>query len=127
MPSAPPLTVVATFADRDAAQRAVASLTRDEIAPAKVHLHEKGLRPRNASGVLVDEYASGGFFTNFARLLDGLMNTPHQSPSYEELVQFEGIAVSVETESSEQAERVEAQLRSAGAERVGSGRGFETF
>jgi hypothetical protein len=120
-----PMTVVATFADRTSAHNAVDTLSRHGIAATDLHLHEKGMQPRNAAGTLLDEYATGGFFTNFAHLLDGLLDTPRRSPSYEELVQFEGIAVSVQVADSDQAAAVEAQLRQAGAQRIGSGRGLE--
>lgn len=118
--------VVATFADTAAAQRAVDTLTRSGIPSADVHLHEKGMRPRSASGVMLDEYATGGFFTSVGHLLDDLMGIPRRSPSYEDLVQFEGVAVSVRTDKgSEQVERIEALLRDAGAQKVGSGRGLD--
>lgn len=118
------MTLVASFADRDAAQRADAALMQIGIASNDVHLHEKGLKPHDADGVVFDEYATGGFFTNFAHLLDGLMNKPRKSLSYDELVQFEGMALSVHTDEA-QAERVETQLRQSGAEKVQSGRGLD--
>ena len=122
MPDLSPMTVVATFADRASAQIAVDALTRDGIPSSAIHLHEKGAEPRNATGVVLDEYASGGFFTNFTHLLDDLLGAPHQSPTYEDLVRFEGVAVSVQV-ASDQADRVEARLREEGAERASSGRG----
>jgi hypothetical protein len=114
-------TVVAVFADASAARSAADALVRSGISPADVHLHEKGMTPRNASGVLLDEYATGGFFTNFAHLLDGLLGAPRASPSYEEIVQFEGSAVSVQVHGSDEAVRVEKELRAAGARKVASG------
>ena len=118
------MTVVATFPDRASAQAAVDTLARHGIASTDLHLHEKGMKPRNADGTLLDEYATGGFFTNFAHLLDDLLDTPHRSPSYEELVQFEGIAVSAQVADSDKAKAVEAWLRAAGAQKVASGTGL---
>ena len=125
MPDHQNRTVVATFASRDAAERAVEILVRSGLAATDVHVHEQGLRPRNAAGVTLDEFATGGFFTNFGHLLDGLLGAPRSSPSYEELVRFEGVAVSAQTVQNEDAERIEALMRDAGALRVGNGRGLE--
>jgi hypothetical protein len=125
MPDTTPLTVVATFADRASAESAIDALTRSGLAPVDVHLHENGMKPRNAAGTLLDEYASGGFFTNFAHLLDGLLGSPRRSPSYEDVVKFEGVAVSVQVAEGDQVDAIEAQLRQAGAQQVGSGRGLE--
>jgi hypothetical protein len=122
MPDLSFTTVVATFADLANAQIGVDALTRDGISSTAIHLHEKGATPRNAAGVVLDEYASGGFFTNFAHLLDDLLGTPHQSPSYEEVVQFEGVVVSVQGLARAQVGQVEARLRNAGAQNVSSGR-----
>ena len=127
MPDATQSTVVATFADRAAAQGAIDALTHAGVAAPDIHLHEKGLKPRNASGTVFDEYASGGFFTNFTHLLDGLLGTPHRQPSYEDVVQFEGVAVSVQVASLDEAARIETRLHEAGAHKVGSGRSLEPF
>jgi hypothetical protein len=125
MADTPQTTIVAAFADRGVAQQAVARLVASGVDADSVHLHEKGMKPRNAGGVVIDEYATGGFFTNFVHLLDGLLDTPRQSPSYEELVQFEGIVVSVQAIGEDRVRQVEAELSAAGAQRVRSGRGLD--
>lgn len=125
MPDHPSTTVVAVFADRRAAQGAVDALIEGSVPAGDVHIHEKGMQPRNAGGVVLDEYATGGFFTNFAHLLDGLMGTPRRSPSYEELVQFEGVVVSVQVTGEDAVAQVEARLRAAGAQNMRSGRDFD--
>ena len=125
MPDTQRTTVVASFSNRDVAHRALYSLRQSGVPSADVHLHEKGMQPRNADGVMLDEYATGGFFTNFAHLLDGLMGTPRKSPSYDELVQFEGVVVSVQVTGEDAIAQVEGRLRTAGAEKVSSGRGLD--
>jgi hypothetical protein len=113
-------TIVALFTDDAAAARAAARVVDSGVAPSAVHLHRQGQPPRNAAGVVVDEYASGGFFTNFLSLLDGLLQTrrePQVAASYADVVRHEGVAVSVDC-SSESAARSEALLRDAGAVNV---------
>jgi hypothetical protein len=113
-------TVVALFAEEDAASRAADELLRAGVPAGSVHLHRHGQPPRNAGGVVADEYATGGFFTSFLGLLDGLLNTaraPGTAASYAELVQFEGAAISVDGTSDEMM-RAEEVLRKAGARKV---------
>ena len=113
-------TVVALFPDQLQADHAVERLLANDVQASQVHLHEKDLAPRNAAGVVADEYMTGGFFNNFLSLLDGLMNTPRNPGTvrtYAEVVQHEGVAVSVEV-VAERAAAIEELLRAIGASHV---------
>jgi len=109
--------IVALFADEEAARLGVDSVVRAGVSPDVVHLHRQGQPPRNASGLIADEYAAGGFFSNFASLLDGLLGTKRKADtatSYADVVRHEGVAVSVDSDESDVA-RAEDLLRAAGA------------
>jgi hypothetical protein len=114
-------TVVAVFGDRDAAQRAADAVIATGVAAAQVHIHERGVAPRNAAGIVADEYLTGGFFSNFVRLFNGLLGgkpPERTAQSYAELVAFEGAAVSVDASDAAQAAALEITLRQADALRV---------
>jgi len=120
-PSPSARTLVALFADAAGAQRAADDVVRGGMAAAKVHLHQRGKPPRNAAGIVADEYLTGGFFANFASLLGGLLNAPpasDQASTYADVLAAEGAAVSVEVNDEEEAGLVEATLRQAGATKV---------
>jgi hypothetical protein len=113
-------TIVALFDEENAASWAADELLRAGVPAGALHVHRRGQPPRNASGVIVDEYATGGFFTSFRDLLDGLLETgraPGTAASYAELVRFEGAAVSVDGKSVEVARAADV-LRKAGARKV---------
>ena len=86
-----------------------------------MHLHEQGAPVRNATGIRIDEYATGGLFSNLLGLLDGLFKAPKQADearTYVDLVQHEAVGLSVIAASDEEAQRAEAALRGAGAMQV---------
>jgi hypothetical protein len=113
-------TVVALFAEEGVATKVAEQLLQSGIPAGAVHVHRQGNAPRNASGVTVDEYATGGFFTNFVGLLDDLLGThrqPGEARSYADVVRFEGAAVSVQG-TYEEANRATELLRAAGARKL---------
>ena len=114
-------TIVATFDSRADAQHAAERLVGAGFAAGRVHLHEQDTPPRNADGVTADEYASGGFFTNFKGLLDGLFDARQRdrdADSYAELVRREGVGLTVDVESEADAQRAEALLGDCAAMEV---------
>lgn len=113
-------TIVAIFASAAEADQAVQRLLNAGVPGSDIHLHEKGRPARNAAGVVADEYMTGGFFANFMGLLDGLLEArrdPNVATSYADVVQHEGVALSVETAAA-RAPDIEALLRSQGASKV---------
>jgi hypothetical protein len=114
----PQHSVMAVFGDKAVAQQAAKTLVESGIPASTLHFHERGLPARNGAGVIVDEYATGGFLTSFMGLLDGLLggeSVPQEARSYAELLRFEGVALSVDSPSAAEADRADALLRQAGA------------
>ncbi|NUZ04266.1 hypothetical protein [Piscinibacter koreensis] len=111
-------TILARFPDRTAAEAAAERLVEAGFRREGVHLHQRGRPPRNAAGLEFDEYASGGFFSNFLALLDGLLETPpapNEAETYADVIREEGVGVSVGVESEGRAEEAERVLQAAGA------------
>jgi hypothetical protein len=114
-------TVLALYDDREAAQRAADVLAAGGVPLASIHVHEHGAPPRNAAGLTLDEYATGGFFANFSQLLTGLLGArapAGNATSYDEVVKFEGAALTVDAADADEARSLEAQLRASGATKV---------
>ena len=112
-------TVISAFADEAAAQRAVERLR--DAGVRDVHLHPRGQPASNATAVRVDEYLTGGGFNNLRGLLDQLFSTSEpadKAESYVDVVQREGIGLSVEVADAAEAQRVEALLEAEGAMKV---------
>jgi hypothetical protein len=113
--------IVAMYPDRAAAQHAADELVASGVPATRLHVHERAAAPRNAAGIKVDEYATGGFFANFAKLLSGLLDAKvpvGTATSYDELVQFEGAALTVDDVGSDQALSIEKRLLAGGATKV---------
>ena len=114
-------TIVAIYPDRAAAQRAADELVASGIPATRVHVHEHAAPPRNAAGIKADEYATGGFFANFAKLLSGLLDAKvpvGDVTSYDELVKFEGAALTVDEVVADQSLSIEKRLLAGGATKV---------
>jgi len=113
--------VVAAFASRPAAQAALERLHNSGIVTRDVRVHDHTPDARNAGALEADELASGGFFSNFRELLDGLLGTrPDASAAadYDELVRREATLVSVQVDSAETARQVAELMTAEGAKRV---------
>ncbi len=113
--------VVAAFADRGAAERALERLRSSGLALRDVRLHATTSDTINADALTTDEVASGGFFSNAVELLDQLLGTPRgddEAADYVELVRREATLVSVHVDSTEDAEQARALLQSEGALRA---------
>lgn len=112
-------TVISAFADEATAQRAAERLRGTGIR--SVRLHPRGQPPSNATAIRVDEYASGGVFSNLRGLLDQIFATsepPEKAGSYVEVVQREGVGLSVEVADEAEAQCVEGLLEAEGAMKV---------
>jgi hypothetical protein len=113
--------IASSFPDVATAQAAADELVRSGFPAEHVHLHEKGTPPRNATGIRIDEYATGGMFSGVLSLLDGIFKAPKQpdeASTYVDVVRQEGVGLSVVVAADEEAQHVEAALRSAGAMKV---------
>lgn len=113
--------VVAVFAGRRAAEAALEHLRSSGLATRDVRLQDHTPDVRNAGALEVDELASGGFFSNFRELLDGLLGTRRddgEAADYDEMVRHEATFVSVQVDSPETARRVSELLTAEGAQRV---------
>jgi hypothetical protein len=114
-------TVVSIFADPPAAQAALDQLAAQGVPRQCITLHESTPTSRNAAALEVDEFASGGFFSNMSALLDGLFSHPvaeGNAATYADVVSSEGTLVSVQAQGAEEAQACEGLLRRAGALRV---------
>jgi len=113
--------VVASFADRASAEAAVAGLSGSDFAGADVRLHENAESATNSLQIEVDELATGGFFGNFAALLNELLQSPvseTRAVTYQDKVRKEGAIVTARVGSAEEAERVSEALQQRGALRI---------
>ena len=113
--------VVAAFADRQAAEAALERVRNSGVATRDVRLHGHTPDVRNAGALEADELASGGFFSNFRELLDGLLGTRPDdavAADYDEMVRREATLVSVQVDSQEAARQVSELLTAEGAKRV---------
>ena len=75
----------------------------------------------NAASIEVDEMATGGFFGNAARLLDGLLGhrpDDRHAVDYDDLVRNKAKIVTVVLEPGDSAQEVVDLLTAAGAVRV---------
>ena len=119
--------VFAAFDDAQGAQRAADRLVANGFAAESVHLHGRGVPPRNAAGLTLDEYASGGFFGNIGELLDELFESPQapqEAETYDDVVRQEAVGLSVCTGDEADARRAETLLAASGAmsvKRIGPG------
>jgi len=112
-------TVISAFADEATAQRAAERLR--STGAREVHLHPRGEPASNATAIRVDEYLTGGGFSNLRGLLDQLFATPEpadKAESYVEVVQREGVGLSVDVADAAEAQCVEALLEAEGAMKV---------
>jgi hypothetical protein len=112
-----PSVVSSSFADLPGALAAAERLVQHGFAPDRVHLHERGTRPRNATGIEIDEYATGGMVSNLLGLLDGIFNAkpqPDEAANYKEVVEQEGVGLSVLVADEGEAERARASLEANG-------------
>ena len=113
--------VVAAFADHASALAAVDSLSQGDLAGVGLRAHENAESATNALQVEVDELATGGFFGNFAALLNDLFQTSvpeTRAVTYEDKVRKEGAIVTARVGSAEEADRVSAALEARGALRI---------
>lgn len=114
-------TLVCIFADRAATAAAINKLVRDGIPATRIKQHPHTATAGSAAGVTVDEFASGGFFSNLAALFDSLLGyhaARGTASTYADVVSSEGTLVSIEVHEHAEAERFEALLRDAGALQV---------
>jgi hypothetical protein len=112
-------TVISAFADEAAAQRAAERLRSSGVRG--VQLHPRAQPASNATAIRVDEYASGGVFSNLRALLDELFANPEppdKAESYADVVRREGVGLSVEVADAAEAQRVETLLEAEGAMKV---------
>jgi hypothetical protein len=110
--------IAASFSDASAARAAAERLVQGGFAAARVHVHEKGQRPRNAEGIELDEALSGGFFSNMLGLLDGLFDAPkrpNEARTFDEVVRRESAGLTVMVENDAEAQRARSLLEAAGA------------
>jgi hypothetical protein len=113
--------VISRFDDAEAAQRAARRLADAGFPADRLHLHQQGMPPRNAMGVKLDEYVTGGFITGVLSLLDELLDRPvepDKAETYDDVVRREGVGLSVTVDDAEQAQRVEALLAECGAANI---------
>ena len=113
-------TAIAIFADEPGAATAARHLVQSGIPATHIHVHQKGNPPRNAGGIVVDEYLTGGFLTNFIGLLGGWLGTKQQPGtvvSYQDVFQHEGVVLSADADASE-ISQIETAMRSSGALKV---------
>ena len=105
------------FDDAQAGQRAAARLVERGLPPAAVqlHAHEGGVH-----GTLkrqLDEQVTGGLVSNLLDLFQGIFEwgaSPHDASAYEETVRRGGAVVSVETDTDDEREIVNATMLSSG-------------
>lgn len=112
--------VAAAFKDRSAADAAAERLRHSGLAIRSVRV-DGASDVVNSASIEVDEMATGGFFGNAAKLLDGLFDISpdeQRATDYDELVRRDAAIVTVEVDSRDAAEKVMNLLGAEGAERV---------
>ena len=112
-------TLISAFADEATARRAAERLRSSGVRD--VQLHTRGQPASNATAIRVDEYLTGGGFSNLRGLLDQLFATPEppdKAESYVDVVQREGVGLSVDVADAAEAQCVEALLQAEGAMKV---------